>query len=180
MAISLKKETYSREYTPEHIREEYVPQIEVRPIEARKNNNLPMRTESDDNKPALSRRAETIINVVWDIMKVVLVSSVLGVIVLCFVGFLKDGAELVSDVNTYGNAIDEISGGVIVDKRIINQRSNAINTYPTEYRIYIEGEYEWDGEKLSIQKYFCVPESTYLAYDIGDYFNSQDFRTTTE
>ena len=45
----------------------------------------------------------------------------------------------------------------------------------------VDGERVWgvgvavDGKQQTTTKYFCVPESTYLLYDIGDYFNSHSF-----
>ena len=65
--------------------------------------------------------------------------------------------------------------GKIIDKRIVNADTNVFRSSETEYRLYINVDYEVDGKQQTTTKYFCVPESTYLLYDIGDYFNSHSF-----
>ena len=91
-----------------------------------------------------------------------------------------DGANLNKDLKAQNNAVETASAGIIVDKRIENPHSNAFHTTNTEYRLYINVDYYSDGEKKTVKKYFSVPESTYLAYDIGDYFNSHNFSFSDE
>lgn len=72
-------------------------------------------------------------------------------------------------------ALDAAYAGTIVDKN--GPCGVTDNYYPIrdEYRLYIDVTYKTLTGTKTVQKYFAVPISTYLAYDIGDYFDSHSF-----
>ena len=45
---------------------------------------------------------------------------------------------------------------------------------PTVYRIYIRGEFEYEGKTHQGNNSFDVSEDIYNSYNIGDYFDSKD------
>ena len=47
---------------------------------------------------------------------------------------------------------------------------------PMEYRIVIEGEYEFKGEKKKAKKEIQVSEDTYNSYKIGEHFDSRNLK----
>lgn len=115
-----------------------------------------------------------------DLIEVIIKSALIcGVFAFALFGFIlpmaNDFSGVVSDISYQEAAIKETYDGIIVDKSIENPRSNIFRTTNTEYRLYISVDYYVDGEKKTTKKYFSVPEATYLAYDIGDYFNSHNF-----
>ncbi|MBQ8515051.1 MAG: hypothetical protein IJ496_06615 [Ruminococcus sp.] len=71
--------------------------------------------------------------------------------------------------------IEAVYAGEVVDKRIENARQGLFSSSDIQYRIYIEFEYTHDDETQTGEKYFTVDKETYLAYDIGDWFDSHDF-----
>ena len=89
--------------------------------------------------------------------------------------FLNDASQLIGSIDTVNTAVAAVYDGKIIDKRIVNADTNVFRSSETEYRLYINVDYEVDGKQQTTTKYFCVPESTYLLYDIGDYFNSHSF-----
>jgi len=70
------------------------------------------------------------------------------------------------------NFINGVISGEITDKRIETVR-DFFGRRTTEYRIYVGYEYK----KKNREKIFVVSENTYLSYKIGEFFDSQDFRT---
>lgn len=66
--------------------------------------------------------------------------------------------------------------GEIINKEIENARHGLFVSSDSEYRIYIEFEYTYNDEKKTGEKYFTVSQETYLAYDIGDWFDSHNFK----
>lgn len=66
--------------------------------------------------------------------------------------------------------------GEIINKEIENARHGLFASSDSEYRIYIEFEYTYNDEKKTGEKYFTVDKETYLAYDIGDWFDSHNFK----
>lgn len=109
------------------------------------------------------------------IVKSVLACGLVAALVLFFCRMSSDFSGTVNTISYQEAVIKEVYDGIIVDKKIENPRSNLFRTTNTEYRLYVNVEYELDGENKTVKKYFSVPESTYLAYDIGDYFNSHNF-----
>lgn len=109
----------------------------------------------------------------------------------------KKGEEL-NDIFTEDKAIENIREGEIVDKLIINSQTKAnvgvgvglngngkvgvglgvggSEYVPMEYRIVIEGEYEFKGEKKKAKKEIQVSENTYNSYKIGEHFDSRNMK----
>ena len=111
---------------------------------------------------------------------IVVIAIFVGIIALLS-SFMLDAAKLANDTHSYSLAYDNIYEGVIVDKRLVSSNANLLRPSSTEYRIYITSEYtDENAEILSITKYYSVPEETYLSYDIGDYFNSHNYKTGAE
>ena len=104
-----------------------------------------------------------------------LVMAVFVALALLSCLFLNDASQLIGSIDTVDTAVAAVYDGKIIDKRIVNADTNAFRSSETEYRLYINVDYEVDGKQQTTTKYFCVPESTYLLYDIGDYFNSHSF-----
>ena len=186
------KETPIREYTPEHIREEYIPYTDapIREINSEhlkeeftpqievKKDNLPVTTT--ETPPALKKKGikAKIISLLGKFyidFELIVAIIVVLVFALTFAFFVSDASTQSKALNAQNQAIDAVRGGTIVDKEIINPHSTVFHDFPAEYRIYVNCEYEYEGEKKTARKYFAVPESVYLAYDIGDYFNSQNY-----
>ncbi len=119
---------------------------------------------SDDGKLVLS-------SFLWAIS----VMAVFAALALLSCLFLNDASQLIGSIDTVDTAVAAVYDGKIIDKRIVNADTNVFRSSETEYRLYINVDYEVDGKQQTTTKYFCVPESTYLLYDIGDYFNSHSF-----
>ncbi|MGN0679249.1 MAG: hypothetical protein ACI4JS_06260 [Oscillospiraceae bacterium] len=119
-----------------------------------------------------------------EIIEIVIKSLFIGGVMIFIAWFFfqmgKDAADTTREITSQSAAIEAVYEGEVTDKRIVNARSNVFRTRDTEYRIYITAGYEYDGEQKLVTKYFCVPESTYLAYNIGDHFNSHDFKLQEE
>lgn len=109
-------------------------------------------------------RDNTLYNILAIFTAVVLTASI------CIMGW-----NLFYDYYSESEAIESVYAGEIVDKKIENARQGLFTSSDTEYRIYIEFEYTHDDETQTGEKYFTVDKETYLAYDIGDWFDSHDF-----
>lgn len=188
MSVSLKKQTpIMREITPKHlideeetivkpVRSEPTSKPETCKIEVVDKKQLPVVSENKDTKENKNRGklVRFCVNVV-KFMPILFVSLAVLAIITMFGQMFREAADLTKDFKVQNNAVATAFAGIIVDKKIENPRSNAFHTTNTEYRIYINVDYYSDGVKKTVKKYFSVPESTYLAYDIGDYFNSHNF-----
>lgn len=123
------------------------------------------------------------------------------VVVTVFIGgffaiILWGGKSLIDEAGnlmSHNAIIDDVSAGTVSDKEIVNGHttggggviySNGQPGYyyggdkeyvPTRYRLHITFEYEYEGEMYQGTKYYDVSEEVYLAYEIGDYFDSHDF-----
>lgn len=111
-----------------------------------------------------------------------------------FVIEVKESVQVFRQAAELQQAIDDISAGTIYNKEIINgyKTSNGGVAYnpttgnygyivggnndyvPTRYRIYVLGEYEYNGETHQAEVYFDVDAEIYAAYKIGDYFDSRN------
>lgn len=189
MSVSLKKPSQAiREITPEHLIDEE--ETIVKPVRsASTSKSLKIEVVEDKQLPELSepnqgkkekvrfrdKMRDFFIDYGEDLLKIVVAGMGLAMIVFMFGLMLGDLSNLSKDYNVQNKAVEAAYGGIIVDKIIENPRSNAFRTTNTEYRLFINVDYYVDGEKKTTKKYFSVSESTYLAYDVGDYFNSHNF-----
>lgn len=134
---------------------------------------------------------------VLDIVVVIIAIVILAFMIWAGINIFGELGELVEVAGTIIEHADRnITSGVVIDKEIVNGHtvngnggviagSNGTtgvviggNTHyvPTQYRLYISGEYELDGEIFEGEAYFDVPADVYQAYSIGDYFDSQNFK----
>ena len=83
--------------------------------------------------------------------------------------------------SVYKQLKSSVSAGEIVEKRTEKGRTGFFSGYvPVRYFFEVEWEYEKDGEVTLERKDFEVDRDVYLAYDIGDYYDSQNFRFVSE
>ena len=108
------------------------------------------------------------------IIAIFVVVAVLATFVYIMMGLL----------NKMGNDIkleSSVSAGEIVEKRIEKGHTGLFSGYvPVRYFFEVKWEYEKDGEVTVARKDFEVERDVYLAYDIGDYYDSQNFRFVSE
>ena len=64
----------------------------------------------------------------------------------------------------------ELRVGTIVDKEIVTV-TNLFAESEMQWRIYIEGEYEYDNETHTGETFYNVTEDIYLSYNIGEKFD---------
>lgn len=64
----------------------------------------------------------------------------------------------------------DIRVGTIVDKEIVTV-TNLFAESEMQWRIYIEGEYEYDNETHTGETFYNVTEDIYLSYNIGEEFD---------
>lgn len=125
-----------------------------------------------------------------------LVIAVMGVLLMIIAFFgAKSLASITGNYISRSRIINSISAGTICDKEIVNSTTSGgggivlggsspgiilggDEAYiPTRYRLHISFEYEYEGDVCKGSKFFEVSEETYLAYNIGDYFDSHNYRT---
>ena len=68
--------------------------------------------------------------------------------------------------------------GEVVDKEIVNPSRGLFSSSDGYYAITIRNTYEYNGETKSVDKRVAVDKETYLAIDIGDWFNSHTLEIT--
>lgn len=136
-------------------------------------------------------------NVMDIALPAICVVLILAFMIWASINIFGEMGELVEVAGTIIEHADRnITAGVIVDKEIVNGHtvngsggivagSNGTtgvviggnkHYVSTQYRLYISGEYEIDGELFEGEAYFDVPADVYQAYNIGDYFDSQNFK----
>ena len=99
---------------------------------------------------------------------------------LCVGLFLA--ASSVSDscqsIREYENQKKAVVAGEIIDKQVENGYSSLFRGYtPQRYYLFVQFEYDNNEEFVASEKSFEVERDVYLAYSIGDYFDSQNFNT---
>lgn len=145
------------------------------------------------NEKATNRSAGEVFAVVLVVLFVIAVAvfGIWGSVKLF--GAIKDLNNAANELFDHQTAANQISSGVIIDKEIVN--GHTVNGsggivaspngsgvviggnqeyIPTQYRLYVRGEYEVNGEVFEGEKYFDVPAEIYQAYKIGDFFDSRD------
>lgn len=142
------------------------------------------------------KSSSDVVGTVVTIIMITLVFAFFVAVIGVAIWGIKSLFSSYADVRSHNAVIEEISAGTISDKEIINGEtvngggfiySNGKPGYylggdkeyiPTRYRLHITFEYEYKDEKYQGTKYFDVSEEVYLAYRIGDYFDSKDFEKT--
>lgn len=132
------------------------------------------------------------------------VPVIIAIVILAFMiwaginifGALGELVEVTGTLIDHAGANENITAGVVINKEIVNGHTASTGGgivagsngttgvviggnkayVPTQYRLYIIGEYELDGEIFEGEAYFDVPVDVYQAYNIGDYFDSQNFK----
>lgn len=143
------------------------------------------------------------LNLILTIMLIVIVVVGLVIGLVFIVNEVGDVADGVGNLIEISDIKDKITAGEVIDKRtedgyttgggsgfIFNPSSGNINygigfgdddTYvPVRYYITIEYNYEHKGKIIEDKKEFEVERDVYLTYDIGDYFDSQNFTYISE
>lgn len=144
----------------------------------------------DKNSEKTSR-----LDLIFRILLGIAMAAVAAFIIWGIVGISKDIDDTWSEIKefaTHKEAENNISSGVITDKKIVNGRtvsgggivagSNGSGVIiggngeyiPAQYRLYVKGEYEVAGEVFEGERYFDVPFEIYQAYSVGDFFDSQN------
>lgn len=103
-----------------------------------------------------------------------IIALVLGISVLVVFG--KPAYNYIKETEERAEVEESAYAGEIINKEIENGRHGLFASSDSEYRIYIEFEYTYKDEKKTGEKYFTVDKETYLAYDIGDWFDSHNFK----
>lgn len=103
-----------------------------------------------------------------------IIALVLGISVLVVFG--KPAYNYIKETEERAEVEESAYAGEIINKEIENARHGLFASSDSEYRIYIEFEYTYNDEKKTGEKYFTVDKETYLAYDIGDWFDSHNFK----
>ena len=120
------------------------------------------------------------------LVKVFIVSMVVTFIIFFVIAVWVSFEKTVREVDRQDaieNVMNSTTAGVITKKEVVYGHvvyssvfGGKVQTYmPTVYRIYIGGEYEFEGELHSLEAYFDVSEETYSRYSEGDWFDSQNF-----
>ena len=152
----------------------------------------------DRNGKATNRSAADVFGVIF---VTILAVALVAVMIWSFAGVFGGVREFfgaLSEYSSHEQAVSQISSGFITDKEIVNGHtvngsggivagSNGSGVViggnkeyiPTQYRLYVSGEYEVDGDVFMGDRYFDVPAEVYQAYNIGDYFDSQNFFSDT-
>ena len=89
----------------------------------------------------------------------------------------------VHEKHLYKTEVEAVHSGTIVDKKIVNPENGLFKSHGTEYYIIIDTGIDKptllpDGEKLT--KSFSVSEDVYLKYNVGDIFDSYNYKSSSE
>lgn len=71
-----------------------------------------------------------------------------------------------------------ISAGEIVDKEVINARYGFFTSNNMDYRLVIEGKFEYKGETITGKRSISVDKETYQSANVGDWFDSHALTIT--
>ena len=75
-------------------------------------------------------------------------------------------------------AQDAMHAGEIVDKKVINANAGLFSSNSIDYRLVIQGEYEYKGKMKEVEKSISVDKETYQQANIGDWFDSHTLKVT--
>ena len=99
---------------------------------------------------------------------------------ICAALFLgaKGVLDYYQNAREYENKKNAVVAGEITDKQVENGYSSLFWGYtPQRYYLVVQWEYDNNEELVASEKSFEVERDVYLAYNIGDYFDSQNFKT---
>ena len=89
-----------------------------------------------------------------------------------------DDVQSTSDYNTEK---DKVTAGKIIDKKTENGYSTLLRGYiPQRYYLIVQWNYDNNGEITIEEKPFEVERDVYLAYEIGEDYDSKNFRYISE
>lgn len=112
-------------------------------------------------------------DVVKIITMIMLMVALIGAAVVGATNFLIPTIQI-------AEAESNVSAGTVVDKEIINASSGLFSSSDMDYRIVIEGEYEYKGKTKTVEKSISVDKETYQQANIGDWFDSHTLKTTAK
>lgn len=96
-------------------------------------------------------------------------------LIALFVSLIIGGVILLKDILVpmiqISEAESNIPAGTVVDKKIINASSGLFSSSDMDYRLVIEGEFEYKGETILGTKSVSVDKETYQQANIGDWFD---------
>ncbi len=116
-----------------------------------------------DNFKVDDFKEKTIVTFFFDILKLIGVVMALFLVVSCVCGFCIEQS-----------IIQNCHEGIVVGKQIVNPSSFC----DVRYEIIFEVTYEFCDETKTAKRVVCVGEGTYLAYNVGDVFDSYSYRTS--
>ena len=108
----------------------------------------------------------------------------LSIIIIIFLLICTWSCTLkVHEKHLYKTEVEELHSGTIVDKKIVNPENGLFKSHGTEYYIIIDTGIDKpamlpNGEKLT--KSFSVSEDVYLKYNVGDNFDSYNYKSSSE
>lgn len=75
------------------------------------------------------------------------------------------------DADLEERAISSVHIGTVVDKKMTNDSHTLFEKTKKGYQLVIKIEYEYDGEKKTIEEKYDVERDVYLSYNVGDTFD---------
>ena len=91
--------------------------------------------------------------------------------------FLIKNIKVESDFN---KELAAVHSGTVIDKEIVNPYSGFFTSHGTEYYIVIETDVNkntlFGRSDEKAKKKFAVNEDVYLAYNVGEYFDSYNYK----
>lgn len=115
-----------------------------------------------------------------DLHKLILSIVTLSVAVF-MISLLFKNLKVESD---FKKELAAVHSGTIIDKKIVNPKSGLFTSHGTEYYIVIDTDvnkaklFERTDEKAT--KDFSVSEDVYLKYNVGDFFDSYNYNSSSE
>lgn len=115
-----------------------------------------------------------------DVRKLV-ISITVFFVALTSLGLLFKSLKVEGDFN---KELSSVHSGTIVDKKIVNPKSGLFTSHGTEYYIIIDTDvkkaklFERTDEKAT--KEISVSEDVYLKYNVGDIFDSYNYKSSSE
>lgn len=109
--------------------------------------------------------------------RAIIISVLLVLVVASLVSFCTWIPAAVSELRKMSPALvacDNATGGIVVDKKIVEKPSTLFHDGGTVYNLYIDVPYFEGNETKHITKIFSVSDITYRLYSLGDYFDIEN------